>query len=198
MKKRLDFEYSSSFGFFRALAMCLAFMLIGFLLCCMGSGCLSIRDVAPVVVSSLFDLSTNNSEAVESSVDAVPFDSLVWDSGGFTPASSTVIKGNISSVSFNGKTINYSASVDDDFGNEGEVPNATICAVFFLNSDGVWRGGKFDWIGDIGRPRPAGHIASYSGWSHSYPAPNWEEFAFVLIRGDNRKYRTNVSKGKVE
>ena len=176
------------------------------------SGCATARTYGPMVVRAVFDLSTNVVETAsaktnvtdtastpEASVDDVPFNSLVWESGGFSPASTTVVKGNISAVSFDGRTITYSATVDADWGKEAaQPPNATVCAVFFLGSDGVWRGGKFDWIGNLGRPRPAQHIASYSGWKHAYPAPKGEEFCFVLIRGDNRKYRTRVIKGRVK
>ena len=179
---KLDYE-CSGIGFFRALAMAL-----GIMFAVVAAG-LFLVGCEPVDAPT-----TNTTETL----DDVPFDSLVWSSGGFSPASSTVVKGNISAVSFDGKTITYSATVDDDWGSEGEVPNATICAVFFLGSDGVWRGGKFDWAGNLGRPRPAQHIASYSGWSHAYPATSGEQFAYVLIRGDNKEKRTNVIKGEVK
>lgn len=140
---------------------------------------------------------TQNAEAPVS-IDAVEFGSLVWDCGGFKPSSSTVVKGNISSVDFNGKMLTYSATVDADWGKEGSGANGTICALFFKDSDGIWRGGKFDWIGFIGKPRPAGHIAEYNGWKHQFPVPKGEEYAYVLIRGDNKRYRTNVAKGVVK
>jgi len=199
MKNKLDLERKGSLGFFKALAMAVGFMLAVFALCFCVFGCSTVRTYGPIVLHSVFGLTekTNEVESV-TSVDAVPFDSLVWESGGFAPASSTVVKGHISSVAFNGRTITYNASVDSDWGTEGNAPNATICAVFFRCADGVYRGGKFDWVGFIGKPRPAQHIVSYSGWSHSYPAPKGEEFCFVLIRGDNRRYRTNIINGEVK
>ena len=208
---KLDYE-CTGIGFFKALSMVLGIMfavvaaglsLVG----CQSTG-QAIDDILGVVtnatVVSVIDLGATTTEtnaqdsADAASVDDVPFDSLVWSSGGFSPASATVVKGNISAVAFDGRTITYSATVDDDWGTEGTAPNATICAVFFLGSDGVWRGGKFDWIGNLGRPRPAQHIASYSGWKHAYPAASGEQFAYVLIRGDNKAKRTNVIKGVVK
>lgn len=156
------------------------------------SGCATVTEIIAGATNI-----TQNAEA-PASVDAVEFGSLVWDCGGFKPSSSTVVKGNISAVSFNGKTLNYSATVDADWGSEGNAPNATIAALFFLAGDGKWHGGKFDWIGSVGKPRPAGHIAEYNGWAHAFPAPKGEEYAYLLIRGDNKRYRTNVAKGVVK
>lgn len=159
-------------------------------------GCATIKQA---VMSQITNAVPNSgSTTTTTPKDAVPFDSLVWDFGGFKPSSSTIVKGNISSVSFNGGTLNYSATVDPDWGKEGGAPNATIAALFFKGSDGVWRGGKFDWIGFVGKPRPAGHIAEYNGWAHAFPVPKGEEYLYLLIRGDNKRYRTNIIEGVVK
>lgn len=191
MDKIISEARGSNNAFVGALVI-VAAILAGIAILCIPTGCATVTEIITGATNI-----TQHSET-QASVDAVPFESLVWDCGGFTPSSSTVVKGNISSVAFNGSTLTYSATVDADWGSEGNAPNATIAALFFKSGDGTWHGGKFDWIGFVGKPRPAGHIAEYNGWAHTFPAPKGDEYVYVLIRGDNKRSRTNVVKGVVK
>jgi hypothetical protein len=158
-------------------------------------GCTTAKKYGPMVVHAVFDLTGNTNKVESVSVDAVPWDSLVWDSGGFKPASSTVVKGNISEVEFNGRMLTYQAMVEADWGKEGDAPNATICALFVKGDDGVWRGGKFDWISSNRLSRGLGHITGpgyYSNWDGA-DIPNPCDACFVIVSVKTGT-RTNVVK----
>jgi hypothetical protein len=132
--------------------------------------------------------------------DAVPFSELRWDFGGFSADAGATAEFSITSVSFNGSTLNYSvADAPANWGSEGGAPRATVFAIFFKRANGTWTGGKVDWIGFFGKPRPlADHLAHYENWDESVPIAKGTEYAVVLVRGDSKSRRSSVARGVVK
>lgn len=147
----------------------------------------SATNTAPVVAESMAD-------------DAVPYSSLVWAYGGFNgakaPLDATV---RIKSLSFSPSTLYYAwaAGGCEQLGatSDGDS-DATVCAAFFKEPDGVWRGGKFDWISSNRLSRGLEHITGpgyYSNWAEA-DIPNPCDTCFVIV-SIKTGTRTNVAKG---
>ena len=133
---------------------------------------------------------------------------LVWKYGGFKGPTNPNAGGTIATItemSWSGNTMTYKAVVPSNWGSEGGTPNATIVAVFFKEGD-VWVGGKMDWVGFIGKPRPMKHCyalecggGAYNGWNRCpMPEKKGTEVIIVLVRGNNAKMYSNAQKGVVK
>jgi len=143
---------------------------------------------------------TNTSPVVAASTadDAVPYSSLVWAYGDFNgskaPLDATV---RIKSLTFSPSTLYYAwaAGGCEQLGaTSAGDHNATICAAFFKGSDGVWRGGKFDWISSNRLSRGLEHCYGYNGWTLD-GVPNPCDACFVIVSVKTGT-RSNVIVGK--
>lgn len=66
-----------------------------------------------------------------------------------------------------------------------------LACIFFKDSKGNWKGGKFDWISTNRLSRDFSNINSgYNNWDPS-GFNNALEFAFCIV-SENRKYRSNL------
>jgi hypothetical protein len=134
---------------------------------------------------------------VDSAEDAVPFSALQWSYGGWNGSGakfdgSAVIGG--LSVSNSGMSYSWKSGGCESIGAGGGGDySQTMACLFQKESDGVWRGGKFDWISTSRTTRSFSNI---HGGYHDWNAGRFKaakEFAFVIVsRGG---YRTNVIKG---
>ena len=131
------------------------------------------------------------SDAV-SATDDVPFSSLQWKYGKYDGSGKTQIDGQITSLSCNGSVLSYSAKLNSNWGSYAGGHDG-ISAVFIQRSDGSWTGGKFDWTGSVGKPRPLQHLADYNGWRGDYPIPKGTRIAYVVVKGSGGSLRTNVA-----
>lgn len=134
-------------------------------------------------------------------VDEVDYASLVWSNGGFNGKGSRLDPvARISNLTFTKSALSYKwagggcealgASSAGDAG-------ATICAVFFQGSNGIWYGGKFDWISTSRTSREMKHINGsdpYSNWDASVIS-NPADACFVIVSVKTGT-RTNVIKSR--
>ncbi len=129
-------------------------------------------------------------------VDDVDYSDLDWCYGDFDGSSavrSDDVRIVLDSVSGGGLLYHY-ASGDlraIDPSNSHDNPNC-IAALFVCGSDGVWRGGKFDWISSDRLFRDFANIKSgYHGWPTD-AVETAEAYAFCIVLKDGRE-RTNLS-----
>lgn len=127
--------------------------------------------------------------------DAVAFSDLNWEYGGFS--GSHAKRGNgvtIASLSVNDSGLSYEYCEGDltAISPDNTHENADcIAALFVLGADGVWRGGKMDWISSDRKTRDFHNIyGGYKGWP-SNAIESAEAFAFVIVSGDGKR-RSNV------
>ena len=81
-----------------------------------------------------------------------------------------------------------------DWGKTADGGHDGIAAIFIERAGGSWTGGKFDWTGFVGKPRPLGHLADYNDWNDNLPLPKGTRIAFVLVEGERSgRRRTNVA-----
>lgn len=133
----------------------------------------------------------------DTSADAINYTALKWQYGGINAASSPLdTTARIANLSASSKSLSYSwqsggcqalgASSDSDY-------SKTLCAAFFLQPDGSWVGGKFDWISTSRTDRELKHMIGpgyYSNWSQFDPSKS-TAIAFVIISVKTGK-RTNI------
>lgn len=133
--------------------------------------------------------------APEPSADAVPFDALHWVYGGVRAATAKPVEGariEALSVAANGLRYRWTEGGCEALGaSSREDASATLACLFVKDADGVWRGGKFDWISTSRTARDFENIkGNYNGW----PKDAIEKglaFAFVIVSKDGAR-RTNV------
>lgn len=176
----------------RALAISIGIMVGIFFLCTLICGCSSVRRYGPTVVHAWFDLSgTNKVQSVETPVDAVPFGDLVWAYGGFNASGAVLDTPRLSGASCNGRRYSYKWDVGLSGWGLGNDEAGAICAVF-IERDGKWIGGKFDWISTSRASRELKHLESYSTWPKSgIKLPVTGRVAFVVTSADGKR-RSNV------
>ena len=134
-------------------------------------------------------------EPVPSGTDAVPFSSLVWTYGGFNGSSAILGTPRLSGASCNGSTYSYKWDVGmSAWGASDSDYSKSICAVF-IERNGQWVGGKFDWVSVSRTSRGLGHLEFYSGWNESLPLSG--RVAFVVVNA-NGKARSNVVVAEVK
>jgi len=153
------------------------------------------KNEKPVVVEA--GTTTPNAGAVDSAGDAVAFSSLKWTYGGWDGSKArftgdAVIGG--LSVNNSGMSYKWVSGGCEAIGaaNGGDF-NQTMACLFILEPDGVWRGGKFDWISTSRKTRSFTNIlGGYHGWNAGR-FKSAKEVAFVIVSKGG--YRTNVIKG---
>ena len=124
-------------------------------------------------------------------VDAIPFGSLQWRWGGFSGSGAKFDRVTLSGLSCNGKSVSYRFDVDLSAWGLSHGEAGAICAVFF-ERDGVFEGGKFDWVSSSRTSRGLKHVESYSNWpSSGIKLPFRGRVAFVIFSADGRR-RSNV------
>ena len=129
-------------------------------------------------------------------LDAVPFELLHWDFGGFHPPTNCVRKA-VELTGLKMKKDGLSFKYVEDLSHWGlahtDYSGALAC-LFVCDKDGRWVGGKFDWISSSRRTRDFHNVyGGYNGWSLSNvsnPCP----VAFVIVSKDG-KTRSNVISG---
>ena len=162
--------------------------------CLVGSGCASIVNT---IVDNIGTIDPLASEPV-AEVDAVPFDSLAWTYGGFNGSSAILDTPRLSNASCNGSTYSYKWDVGmSGWGASDSDYSKSICAVF-IERDGQWVGGKFDWVSTSRSFRELKHLESYSDWpSSGIKLPLRGKVAFVVVSA-NGKLRSNVILAEVK
>jgi len=124
----------------------------------------------------------------EQSADAVPYESLRWVHGGFNgPAAVLDDVARIDKLNVHGRGMSYrwTAGGCERFGAaNAQDYTKTVACIFYRGADGVWRGGKFDWISTSRTTRDFHNVdAGYGGWSRAaFDAGT--AYAFVIVGSD--------------
>lgn len=129
-------------------------------------------------------------------LDAVPFELLHFDYGGFHPPTNC----HRSAVELSGlkvKRDGLSFKYVEDLSHWGMAHtdySGALACLFVCDKDGRWVGGKFDWISSSRTTRDFENIyGGYNGWSlRNVPNPCPVAFVIVSVNG---KRRSNVISG---
>lgn len=200
----LDYEREGSIGFFRNIAILLGFMLLCFALFAM-CGCATFEPMGGM--EALDKLAEKWKDKLEQSKpeipptkpepdkpvagDAVPFSSLQWAYGGFKAGGAVLSTPRLSNASCNGRVYYYKWDVGLSGWGLSNGDAGAICAVF-IERDGKWIGGKFDWVSVSRSSRGLGHLESYSNWPDAgIRLPISGRVAFVVTSADGKR-RSNV------
>lgn len=129
--------------------------------------------------------------SVPPGTDAVPFTSLAWLYGGFNGKNALLDTPRISNLSVhkNGLSFTYDVDLRSWGYAHGDAGGALAC--LFVRVNGVWKGGKFDWISSSRSTRDFKNVHSgYGGWQ---PADfnACDAYAFVIVSADQKR-RSNV------
>ena len=166
-----------------------------------GSGDSSDREVTVVVVNNDSQTPAVGSETTETDgaltngLDAVDFEILHWDFGGFKPSSHCERSApQLSGLKMKRDGLSFKYVEDlSSWGLAYETADALAC-LFVCDKDGKWVGGKFDWISSSRRTRDFKNVYSgYNDWSLAN-VPNPCPAAFVIVSKDGKK-RSNVISG---
>ncbi|MGN0843667.1 MAG: hypothetical protein ACI4QT_00430 [Kiritimatiellia bacterium] len=127
--------------------------------------------------------------------ECVSFADLRWDYGGFDGSQASPVDGveiALDSVTSSGLRYRYLDGSLLALSPENTHENPDCLACLFCLIDGVWRGGKFDWISSDRLTRDFANIRSgYHGWPPG-AIRQAESFAFVIVSSVG-KLRTNVA-----
>lgn len=133
----------------------------------------------------------------QKSDDEVDFSKLNWTFGGIDASGATTTEGlKIANLNFTPKymTYNFEKGNLSLWGYSDKDASARAC-LFYKDTDGVWRGGFFEWISTSRTSREYDNIkGKYKGWNWN-SIPNGAEGAFLIIDKSGTK-RTNVIKGQ--
>lgn len=123
--------------------------------------------------------------------DQVDYALLKWQYGGVHAGGAKLDSPRLSGLSCNGRAVSYRWDVGMSGWGLSNGDAGAICAVFFLK-DGVWIGGKFDWVSVSRSNRELKHVESYSNWPSSGIKLPWRgKVAFVVVSADGKR-RSNV------
>lgn len=123
--------------------------------------------------------------------DQVDYSLLQWQYGGFSGAKAKLDSPRLSRLSCNGRSVIYHWDVGMSGWGLSNSEAGAICA-FFVLRDGVWVGGKFDWVSVSRSSRELKHLESYKSWpSSGITLPVMGSVAFVVVSADGRR-RSNV------
>ena len=127
--------------------------------------------------------------------DGVSFADLHWIYGGFDGSQASPVDGveiALDSVTSAGLRYHYVKGNLSSLSPENSHDNPDCLACLFCLLDGVWRGGKFDWISSDRLSRDFHNIATgYHGWPPD-AIRRAAGFAFVILSKDGKR-RTNIS-----
>jgi hypothetical protein len=131
--------------------------------------------------------------------DAVPYKDLVWQYGGFKGGGAILSDAvRIGSLTFARNSMYYKwvkGGCEQLGAKNATDPRQTMCCIFFEGADGVWRGGKWDWISTSRTSRELKHInrdPKYSNWG-DFNLTSPMEAVFVIVSKGGR--RSNVIRG---
>ena len=135
---------------------------------------------------------------VDDVADDVPFAAFDWCYGGFSGGGATLTATRIKGLSVSNSGLRYSWAAGNlrDWGITPDTNfDGALACLFVQGEDGLWRGGKFDWISTSRTTRDFDNILikDYNGWSPA-GVPSTCQAAFVIVSSDGRK-RTNVITG---
>lgn len=181
--------------------------------CLIGSGCASIHNLATEENIAALDAAYKKWEAnkhsdqgdtvgntpeeveaapsVPAGTDAVPFANLAFTYGGFRGSSALLSTPRISSLKVHSNGLSFTYDVDlRSWGYaHGDAGGALAC--LFVRVNGVWRGGKFDWISSSRSTRDFKNVhGGYGGWKPEDLAA-CDAYAFVIVSADQKR-RSNV------
>ncbi|MDD4059151.1 MAG: hypothetical protein PHW08_00435 [Kiritimatiellae bacterium] len=123
--------------------------------------------------------------------DQVNYALLKWQYGGVNASGAKLDSPRLSGLSCNGRSVSYSWDVGMSGWGLGNGDAGAVCAAFFLK-DGVWIGGKFDWVSVSRTNRELKHCEYYSNWGSSGIKLPWRgKVAFVVVSADGKR-RSNV------
>jgi hypothetical protein len=132
--------------------------------------------------------------APSAETDAVAFGELQWRYGGFNGSKAAPVAGCvISDLSVGGGKMSYKWRQGgcELLGAADKGDTNCIAAFFVQLADGVWHGGKFEWISTSRTSRSLGNIeGGYNGWPE-YIIEAAQAYAFCIVSKDGRK-RSNV------
>ncbi len=131
-------------------------------------------------------------EKPQPSADAIDYSLLDWRYGGFNGSSAkhnpSVIICDLR-INSGGMSYAWQSGGCENLGAKDRSDAACIAALFCL-VDGVWIGGKFEWVSTSRLTRSWHNIDGYNGWSRSV-FDSAEKYAFVIVSKDGRS-RSNV------
>lgn len=145
-------------------------------------------------VSDKIDIDGDKPEMEEHS-DVVSFADLLWDYGGFDGSQASPVDGVeivLDSVTQSGLRYHFDKGNLSALSAANSHDNPDCLACLFCLLDGVWRGGKFDWISSDRLSRDFHNIQTgYHGWPPD-AIRRAAGFAFVIVSKDGKR-RTNIS-----
>lgn len=126
--------------------------------------------------------------------DEIPFSSLKWEYGGADcHKAEHAKKAVIASLKVGSSNMTYSwkSGGCENLGASSASDSSKTLACFFVERDGAYRGGKFEWISTSRTSRSFTNITKgYHGWPKDAVASG-KKFAFCICSDDGKK-RTNV------
>lgn len=162
-----------------------------------GGGGAGVREVTAAAAANadfppVGDPPTADDIAPTNSLDAVDFDLFHWDFGGFHPATNCVREVvEIADLDMRRDGLSFKYVEDLSAWGLGYGEAEALACLFVLDNDGIWVGGKFDWISTSRQSRDFENIYSgYNGWDLSN-VPKTTTAAFVIVSKDGKK-RSNV------
>jgi hypothetical protein len=161
------------------------------------SGCATIKEYA----QDALDEATGGKTEQPVNADEVDYSLLHWTMGGENKATAPLDEtARISNLAFSGNNLRFDSipSVCQVLGATDKADaGAVLVCLFLKRTDGVWTGGKFDWIADNrGNTRGLHHCTDspgYNGWTMAGTTSPIDA-AFVLVSVRTGK-RSNVIKG---
>ncbi len=136
---------------------------------------------------------TTSKPKTDANGDEVKFSDLSFCFGGFKPKSDAKTCAKIRSLSVSGKGMSYrwDSGGCENLGCKDAGDAHALACIFYKDSAGKWKGGKFDWISTSRLTRDFANIEGhYNGWdSKGFASAN--KYAFVIVSQDGSK-RTNV------
>jgi len=131
--------------------------------------------------------------------DEVPYSDLVWSYGGENLPNAQLCEARITDLVVTDNMMSYkwlSGGCEVMGASNAHDHDNTLACLFVQGPDGVWRGGKFEWISTDRLTRELKNIKKepYKGWPKDI-FDDAQGVAFVIV-ANNGKLRTNVIRAK--
>lgn len=182
----MDYDYENNGGVFKPLVYITMFYMLCFV------GCVSM-DTLGDIADKYHDYKESESKGQTVSSDAQMFSELNFNYGGFN-GSSASWDGSTEITNLNvGKNLTYQwvKGGCESLGASNATDASKTLACLFCKVNGVWVGGKFDWISTSRTSRDFKNIQSgYKGWDSS-ALDKASAYRFIIISSDGKR-RTNV------
>ena len=174
---------------------------------CVFAGCAAIKSAINKEVAKGKDKigigSGGSRPSVAAPVDEAPFAEFRWLYGdGFNGSPAVIDGAEIANLVMHPRRLTFDWLTDMSVWGFPNPDHAEVACLFIKRSDGIWVGGKFDWVRNSNGLRELHHLwppdsgQIYRNWGGLdwSQVPNPCEVAFVVVEG-NRNRRSNVISG---